>query len=128
MSAGQTTGGSTGVPSNGPRGGNSPENAYKPYINKDVGVNVAGGRGGVQQNAPVQPSQAQSQGQSGQGPQSQGFYGGNRFTSAAGGVGGVPPQTTHHQQAGPQGHLGYPQSGNEGNFYAYQPRQQQGYW
>ncbi|TFK71578.1 hypothetical protein BDN72DRAFT_837479 [Pluteus cervinus] len=126
MSLGQGGASTAGVPSSnatGPRAGNSPENAYKPYGNKDVGVSAAG-RGVQQAGGPVQQQQGQGQAQGGQGPQNQPFYGGNRFGS---GAGGVPPQA-HHQQAAPQGHLGYPQSGNDGGFYPYQPRQQQGYW
>ena len=125
----------TGPTSNtGPRGTSSPEAAYKPYAAKDV--NVSAGRGApVQQGGQGQgQTQSQAQGQSGQGgPQGQSFYGGNRFGngvggSGSGGVVGGPQAGGHHQQSGPQGHLGYPQSGSEPNFYGYQPRQQQAYW
>ena len=130
MGLGQTGAGGAGPTSNsGPRGTSSPEAAYKPYAGKDVGVST--GRG-----APVPgqgQTQSQAQGQSGQGgPQGQSFYG-NRFGngvggSGSGGVVGGPQAGGHHQQGGPQGHLGYPQSGSEPNFYGYQPRQQQAYW
>ncbi|KAG6867624.1 hypothetical protein C0993_000397 [Termitomyces sp. T159_Od127] len=108
----------------GPRGAGSPETPYK-YAAKDVG-NVTAGRGAGQQGQ----GQGQPQGQShgGQVPQGQGFYGSARFggISGAGGVAG-PQQSAHHPQNGPQGHPGYPQSGNDGNFYQYRG-QQQGYW
>jgi len=131
---GQTGAGGAGPTSNtGPRGTSSPEAAYKPYAAKDVGVSA--GRGApVQQGGQGQgQTQSQGQGQSGQGgPPGQNFYG-NRFGNGVGGsgTGGVvsgPQAGGHHQQGGPQGHLGYPQSGSEPNFYGYQPRQQQGYW
>ncbi|KAF8621481.1 hypothetical protein AX15_007771 [Amanita polypyramis BW_CC] len=120
------TGAGTGVPSSagGPRGGGSPETAYKPYAPKDVGVGV--GRGGVQQGQVQGQPQSQGQNQGGQGPQGQGFYG-NRFSGGGvgGGVGVGGPQNTLHQQ-GPQAHLGYPQGAADGGFYSYPARQQ--YW
>ncbi|KAF8895000.1 hypothetical protein CPB84DRAFT_1816015 [Gymnopilus junonius] len=130
---GQSATGGAGPASNaGPRSAASPEAAYKPYASKDVSSSASRGapvqQGGQGQGQP----QNQSQGPTGQGgPQGQSFYGGNRFGSGvggagSGGVGGAPQQAGHHQQAGP--HLGYPQGGNEPNFYGYQPRQQQGYW
>ncbi|KAF8658417.1 hypothetical protein AX16_001968 [Volvariella volvacea WC 439] len=127
MNLGQNAGAS-GVPTSnttGPRGGSSPENTFKPYASKDVGVGVGGGRGVQQQGGPSQQPQ-QGQGQGSGGPQGQ-FYGGNRFGSGVGAGVGVPQQSVHHQQGGPQAHLGYPQTGND-SFYQYQARQQQGYW
>ncbi|KAJ3997254.1 hypothetical protein F5050DRAFT_1446437 [Lentinula boryana] len=103
----------------GPRGGASPETAYKPYAPKDVGV----GRGNVQQSQAQGQgqSQGQTQGQGGQGggPQGQGFYGGNRFGSASsvGGV-GAPQQSAHGAPL-------YPQGQSDAGYY-YQQRQQ--YW
>ena len=121
----------TSGPTLGQRGtGGSPEAPYKPYSQnvgvKDgtpgVGVGVGqsqGGRGGLQQG----------HGQGGS------FYG-NRFGSSAAGGGPHGQHQQHqHQQAAqqggaPQGHVnvGYPQENSDGNFYQYQPRQQQGYW
>ncbi|KAG6820533.1 hypothetical protein H0H93_015704 [Arthromyces matolae] len=126
--AGQSTGGAGGPTSNagGPRGAGSPETPYKPYSTKDVG-GVATGRGASQQGQ--NQGQPQGQGHGGQVPQGQGFYGGARFGAGAGGISGTggPQQGAHHPQNGPQGHPGYPQSANDGNFYQYRG-QQQGYW
>lgn len=136
MGLGQGGAGS-GAASNasGPRVAGSPETSYKSYAPKDGGLGVAAGRGSAGQQGQGQ-GQPQGQGQQGGqgGPQGQGFYGGNRFGSSAGSAGvgggiGGPQQTSHHQQGGTQGHLGYPQGTNEANFYPYQqPRQQQQYW
>ncbi|RDB23852.1 hypothetical protein Hypma_009226 [Hypsizygus marmoreus] len=131
MGLGGQGAGGAGPASNagGPRGAGSPDTPYKPYAPKDVG-GVAAGRGAGQQQGQVQP-QPQGQGQGGQGPQGQGgFYGGARFGGGgAGGVGGGGgvggQQSAHLPQGGP--HPGYPQGGNEGNFYQYRG-QQQGYW
>ncbi|KAL4253810.1 RNA polymerase II degradation factor 1 [Abortiporus biennis] len=112
------TGPSSGAPPLGQRaGGGSPEAAFKPYgANvKDVG---GVGQGGIGGQGP--------QGRGVQQPQQGSFYANQRFGSGASGV----PASGQNQQGqgqGPQGHLGYPQGGSDGNFYSYQPRQQQ-YW
>ncbi|CCM03222.1 uncharacterized protein FIBRA_05347 [Fibroporia radiculosa] len=125
MGLGQSTG-----PSSGPlgqrAGGGSPEAAYKPYgANaglKDVGSGVGVGQGGVGQGPQTRGSVQQ--------PSQGSFYAAQRFGAGASNV----PQNQQAQQhqpqgQGPQGHLGYPQGGSDaGNFYSYQPRQQQGYW
>ncbi|KAF7759751.1 hypothetical protein Agabi119p4_11446 [Agaricus bisporus var. burnettii] len=125
---GQSGGAASGVAGAGPRNASSPETAYK--YQKDGGIGVAGGRGASVQGGPGQAQpQGQSAGQGGQGgPQGQGYYGANRFSGGVGagiGSGVAPQQNAHHQQGGPQGHLAYPQGGNDGNFYPYQRQQ---YW
>lgn len=117
---------STGVTGSGgvPRGGASPETAYKPYAPKDIsGVgrgNVQQGQGQSQGQGQVAQGQGQGQGQAGQGgPQGQGYYGGaggGRFGST-GSVGVAPNQT---QQL-------YPQGQSDAGYYYQQQRQQQ-YW
>ncbi|GBE87142.1 hypothetical protein SCP_1003890 [Sparassis crispa] len=125
MGLGQSNGPSSGPPIGQRAGGASPETVYKPYGGnvgvKDVGGGVGVGQGGVGQpqtrGGVQQPAQA-------------GFYGAQRFGA---GTSAVPQsqQAQQHQPQGqvPQGHMGgYPQGGSDaGQFYTYQPRQQQ-YW
>ena len=121
---GQNAGPSSGPPI-GQRTGGSPETAYKPYAPvgvKDVGTGVGVGQPGVGQvpqgRAGVQPQPQHNPGA---------FYGTNRFASnTAAGPQGQQGQQHQNQGQAPQGHIGYPQGGNDGNFY-YQARQQ-GYW
>lgn len=125
MGLGQNTG-PAAVPPLGQRAGGSPETSYKPYAPnsavKDVGGGVSSvgiGQGGVSQSP-----QTRTVGQQGQG-----FYGGNRFSSASGaGPQGQQSQQLQPQNQGSQGG-GYPQGASDGNFYSYHPRQQQQqYW
>jgi len=127
MGLGQNTGPSSGPPI-GQRTGGSPETPYKPYAPsvgvKDVGTGVGVGQPGVGQG-PQGRAGVQQQPQHTQGA----FYGANRFASSAAGGPQGQQQAQQHQNQGqaPQGHIGYPQGGSDGNFYSYQPRQQ-GYW
>ena len=128
MGLGQGTTPLSGPPI-GQRTGGSPETAYKPYAPsvgvKDVGAGVGVGQAGVNQGPPGRAGvQQQQQPQHNQGA----FYGGNRFASSAtAGPQGQQGQQQHQPQGqGPQGHIGYPQGSNDGNFYSYQ--RQQGYW
>ncbi|KAI8972615.1 hypothetical protein BD414DRAFT_500093 [Trametes punicea] len=120
---GQTSGPSSGPPLGQRAAGGSPEAAYKPYGGnvgvKDVGAGVGVGQGGVGQGP---------QGRGGVQQPGQGSFYTQRFAaSQAGGPQGQQGQQPQGQ--GPQGHLGYPQGGSDSStFYAYQPRQQQGYW
>jgi hypothetical protein len=124
MGLGQNTGLSTGPPIGQRAGGGSPETSYKPYAGnaavKDVGAGVGGisiGQGGVGQTPQARAGAQQTQGA---------FYAANRFGSgSATGPQGQQGQQHQPQNQGPQ----YPQSASDGNFYSYQPRQQQqGYW
>jgi hypothetical protein len=124
MGLGQNTGPSTGPPIGQRAGGGSPETSYKPYAGnaavKDVGAGVGGigiGQGGVGQTPQARAGAQQTQGA---------FYAANRFGSgSATGPQGQQGQQHQPQNQGPQ----YPQSASDGNFYSYQPRQQQqGYW
>lgn len=117
-----------GTPSSGPpmgqrAGGGSPETSYKPYAPSSAAKDVASGvgisQGGVGQQPQSRAGQQQAQGA---------FYGANRFASGSTAGGPQGPQTQQHQPQG-QPQVGYPQSASDGNFYSYQPRQQQqGYW
>lgn len=112
MGLGQNAG-----PTSGPRTGGSPETVYK--YGKDVGSGV--GQGGVGQGPQVRSGVQQ--------PNQGSFYAAQRFGGGAS-SGPQSQQGPQHQpqNQGPQGHIGYPQSGSDGNtFYSYQPRQQQ-YW
>ena len=119
MGLSQSSGPSSGPPL-GQRAGGSPEAAYKPYANnvvKDVGSGVGVGQSGVGQTP---------QGRTGvQQPQQGAFYN-QRFGGSAN---SVPPSGQGQPQGQvPQGHLSYGQ-GSDGNFYSFQPRQQQQqYW
>lgn len=120
MGLSQSTGPSSGPPL-GQRTGGSPETAYKPYGGnvgvKDVGsgVGVGVGQSGVGQTP---------QGRGGvQQPQQGSFYNTQRFGGSAN---AVPPSGQGQPQGQvPQGHLGYAQGGSDGNYYSFQPRQQQ---
>ena len=121
---GQSTGPSSGPPLGQRAGGASPETSYKPYAAnaavKDVGAGVGGvgiGQGGVGQVPQARAGAQQAQGA---------FYGANRFGSgAAAGPQGQQGQQHQPPNQGPQ----YPPGASDGNFYSYQPRQQQqGYW
>jgi hypothetical protein len=124
MGLGQNTGPSSGPPIGQRAGGGSPETSYKPYAGnaavKDVGASVGGvgiGQGGVGQTPQARAGAQQTQGA---------FYSANRFGSgSAAGPQGQQGQQHQPPNQGPQ----YPQGASDGNFYSYQPRQQQqGYW
>jgi hypothetical protein len=110
-SGGQSVGG----PGGQQRAGTSPETPYKPYGAPGGGSDKSGVSLGTQPGqqgraAGVQHAQQQAGGAGS-------FYPGGRF-----GGGGGP------QQQGQQQGQGYPQGGDQGQFYPYQPRHQGGYW
>lgn len=111
--SGQSVGGGPGGQQ---RSGASPEAPYKPYgapggASDKGGVSLGTQPGQQGRTAGVQQSQQQGGGGAS-------FYPGGRFSGGGGGP----------QQQGQQQGQGYPQGGDQGQFYPYQPRHQGGYW